>query len=153
MSVSRSQAFLPQLMIVIVSTILPVPLRQQLHLLLTLIARGLTGMSIVWMETLCFSEITSTLVRFFVYSDQYSEKIYCILTSSLATFHFVTIILSTGIHNSASLGTRGVVRAAGGQLMDRLSIVDDYNRTGWKKGYAGDFFAQGPPFAGTSDCI
>ena len=110
-------------------------------------------MSTVWMETLCLSEITLILVSLFIRSEERFEEIYCILISSLVMSHFITIFFLTGIHNSASLGTRGVVQAADGQLKNRLSIVADYNRTGWKKGYAGDFFTQGLPFAGTSDCI
>ena len=36
--------------------------------------------------------------------------------------------------------TRGKVTAAGGQYNDRLSLVADYNRTGFVGPYGGDFF-------------
>jgi hypothetical protein len=45
-----------------------------------------------------------------------------------------------GIHNVGSYGTRAVVKAGDGYATGRLGFVVDYNRTGWAKGYAGDFF-------------
>lgn len=56
-----------------------------------------------------------------------------------------------GIHNVGSFGTRAVVKAADGLYVDRLGFITDYNRTGWAKGYAGDFFVPDSPIEGV-DC-
>lgn len=48
-----------------------------------------------------------------------------------------------------SHGTRGIVSAADGNYVDRLGIIADYNRTGWAKGFAGDFIIPDNPTEGT----
>lgn len=52
---------------------------------------------------------------------------------------------TTGVHNVGSYGTRAVVNAGGGYAIGRLGFIVDYNRTGWAKGYAGDFFIPESP--------
>lgn len=61
------------------------------------------------------------------------------------------VFLITGIHNVGSFGTRAIVKAADGLYVDRLGFISDYNRTGWAKGYAGDFFIPDTPIEGV-DC-
>lgn len=63
---------------------------------------------------------------------------------------YVRLIISmldctAGIHNVGSYGTRAVVKAGDGYATGRLGFIADYNRTGWAKGYAGDFFIPKSP--------
>jgi hypothetical protein len=65
--------------------------------------------------------------------------------------YFMKVSLIAGIHNVGSFGTRAIVKAADGLYVDRLGFISDYNRTGWAKGYAGDFFVPDSPIEGF-DC-
>lgn len=56
---------------------------------------------------------------------------------------------TSGVHNVGSYGTRAEVKAGGGYATGRLGFIVDYNRTGWAKGYAGDFFIPESPIEGT----
>ena len=53
-----------------------------------------------------------------------------------------------GIHNVGSYGTRGIVKAAGGYNINQLGLVANYKKTGWMKGYAGDFTIPDNPLEG-----
>ena len=54
-----------------------------------------------------------------------------------------------GIHNVGSYGTRAVVKAADGNYESQLGLIVDYNRTGWSKGFGGDYIVTDIPVEGT----
>jgi hypothetical protein len=60
----------------------------------------------------------------------------------------ISCIAPLGIHNAGSFGTRGVVKAADGIYESRLGFIADYNRTGWSKGFGGDYFLNDFPNEG-----
>ena len=61
--------------------------------------------------------------------------------------------IPSGVHNVGSYGTRGKVTAAGGQYNDRLSLVADYNRTGFVGPYGGDYFTPVAPLEGNQSYL